>query len=262
VLKTLEDNGIVVDMIAGTSAGAMTGILHAAGFDPEYIVGRFAEDLKPGWPFRMMPAGNHWYLVYKYRRGQFAPMLRKYLSDWRLEQLPIPIHSVTVDLVSGKPVLRESGDAVDAILESINLPVFSRPICRDGKALVDGGLVDNIPADVLVRRGCNFVIAVSVTAELESEFAKNHPMTPTAEMNSASTLQTVLRSYLVQNVNMNSVGVQPADVVIEPDVAGVDLSDFSRTLKLAEVGERAAKDGLPSLKMLLSKLDEKLFEIT
>ena len=71
VLKSLQQSGVGVDMIAGTSAGAMTGILHAAGFDPDYIVGRFVEDLKPGWPFRMMPSGKNWYLLYKYRRGHF-----------------------------------------------------------------------------------------------------------------------------------------------------------------------------------------------
>ena len=150
VLKALEQSGIVVDMIAGTSAGAMAGILCAAGYDADYIVDRFMEDLKPSWQFRMLPHANHLYLLYKYRRGHFDRMLRKYLSDWTLQQLPIPIKSVTVDLVSGKQVVRDQGDAVNAILESINLPVFSQPICRDGQALIDGGLVNNIPADVLV----------------------------------------------------------------------------------------------------------------
>jgi predicted acylesterase/phospholipase RssA len=126
----------------------------------------------------MMPHGNHWYLLYKYRRGHFGRMLRKYLSDWTIEQLPLPVRSVTVDLVAGKPVVRDRGDAVNSILESINLPVFSKPMSRDGQALVDGGLVNNIPADVLVRSGCNFVIAVSVTARLEPEFAHNRPDTP------------------------------------------------------------------------------------
>ncbi|MHC4179005.1 MAG: patatin-like phospholipase family protein, partial [Planctomycetota bacterium] len=136
VLKVLEQNGIVVDMIAGTSAGAMTGILYAAGLDADYLIERFVTDLKPAWPFRMMPQGGYWYLLYKYRRGHFAPMLRRYLSDSNLEQLPIPVQSVTVDLVSGDPIVRDQGDAVHSILESINLPVLSKPICRPGQALI------------------------------------------------------------------------------------------------------------------------------
>ena len=105
-------------------------------------------------------------------------MLRKYLGDLRLEQLPLPMHTITVDLIGGRAVVRESGDAVHAITESINLPILSKPIFRDGQALVDGGLIDNVPADVLTRKGCNFVIAVSVTAKMELEFANNRPDTP------------------------------------------------------------------------------------
>ena len=165
-----SSSGIVVDMIAGTSAGAMTGIMYSSGLDPDYNADAFAADLRPSWIFRHLPQGNYWYLLYKYRRGQFDPMLRKYLHDWRLEQLAVPCLSVTVDLVSGNSVVRERGDAVHAILESINLPVLSVPIVRNGQALIDGGLVNNIPADVLVSMGCNFVIAVSVTAKMETRF--------------------------------------------------------------------------------------------
>ena len=179
VLKALEQNGIVVDMIAGTSAGAMTGIMYASGLDSDYNADQFATDLRPSWIFRHLPRGDHWYLLYKYRRGHFDPMLRKYLHDWRLEQLAVPCLSVTVDLVGGNSVVRERGDAVHAILESINLPVLSVPIVRDGQALIDGGLVNNIPADVLVSMGCNFVIAVSVTAKMEKEFCDITPEKPT-----------------------------------------------------------------------------------
>ncbi len=259
VLKALEQSGIVVDMIAGTSAGAMTGIVNAAGLEVDYSVERFVEDLRPEWPFRILPSGKHWYLLHKYRRGLFDPMLRKYLFDWKLEQLPLPVQSVTVDLVTGRPVVRDRGDAVDAILESINLPAISTPIWRNGQALVDGGLVNNIPADVLVSSGCNFVIAVSVTAHLEPVFARNKPDTPASKKKSASVLQTLLRSFLVQSVNMHSVGVEPADVVIEPAVTGFDLSEFSRTDELAAAGEAAALEAIPKIGSLLRQIDAKLF---
>jgi predicted acylesterase/phospholipase RssA/CRP-like cAMP-binding protein len=251
VLKALAKSGIIVDMIAGTSSGAMTGTLYASGMDADYAIESFVTDLRPGWFFRHIPRGDQWYLLYKYRRGQFDPMLRRYLKDKLLEQLPIPMHSITVDLISGKTVVREEGDAVQAILESINLPVLNIPINREGQALVDGGLVNNVPADVLVSKGCNFVIAVSVTAKMEHEFAQNRPDTPTAKMKSASTLQTVLRSYLVQSVNLNSIGVNPADIVIEPDVTAFELTEFSRTDELAAVGEQATVEAIPRIKELL-----------
>ena len=258
VLKALERNGIVVDMIAGTSAGAMTGVVYASGLDADYSANQFTSDLRPSWLFRRLPRGNHWYLLYKYRRGHFDPMLRKYLRDWRLEQLAVPCLSVTVDLVSGSSVVRERGDAVHAILESINLPVLSLPICRDGQALIDGGLVNNIPADVLVSKGCNFVIAVSVTAKMERQFANMKPDGP-APRKRPSTLQTVLRSLLVQNHSLNAFGVQPADVVIAPDVTGVDLTEFMRSKELAVIGEAAAVEEIPKIRQLLSRLDPHLY---
>ena len=262
VLKALERSGIVVDMIAGTSAGAMTGIMYSAGLDPDYNANQFATDLRPSWIFRRLPQGNYWYLIYKYRRGQFDPMLRKYLHDWRLEQLSVPCLSVTVDLVSGTSVVRERGDAVHAILESINLPVLSVPIVRNGQALIDGGLVNNIPADVLVSMGCNFVIAISVTAKLETRFCDIKPGQPILSRNKPGIGPTILRSLLVQNHNLNAFGVQPADVVIEPDVTGVDSAEFMRAKELAAIGEAAALEQVPKIHRLLNRLDPQLFRPT
>lgn len=259
VLKILAQNGIVIDMIAGTSAGAMTGILYASGMAPDYSAAQFVRDLKLPWLFRKLPNGGAWYLLYKYRTGQFDPMLRKYLKDSRLEQLAIPVCSVTVDLVSGKPVSRWAGDAVNAITESINLPGLSVPINRDGQALVDGGIVNNVPADVLVEAGCNFIIAVSVTAKLTAQFATNAPDTPTSKMKSASTLQTLIRTFLVQSVNMNSVGVQPADFVIQPEVTEFESVEFSRAQEMADIGAASTEMVLPQLKKILSHVDAQLF---
>jgi predicted acylesterase/phospholipase RssA/CRP-like cAMP-binding protein len=259
VLKALEQNGIVVDMIAGTSAGAMTGVLYGAGLDGDYLADQFSADLRPSWVFRNLPRGNQWYLLYKYRRGHFDPMLRKYLHDWRLEQLAVPCLAVTVDLVAGTSVARERGDAVHAVLESINLPVLSVPIVRGGQALIDGGLVNNIPADVLVSMGCNFVIAVSVTAKMEKEFCAITPGRPTSPVKKPTVVQTLLRSLLVQNHNLNAFGVGPADVVIEPDVTGFDLTEFMRAKELAAIGEAAALEQVPKIRNLLARLDPQLF---
>jgi predicted acylesterase/phospholipase RssA/CRP-like cAMP-binding protein len=261
VLKALTNSGISINMIAGTSAGAMTGTLYASGLDPDFLVTRFVTDLRPGWFFRCLPHGTHWHLLYKYRRGHFDPMLRKYLGDRCIEQLPIPMHTITVDLVSGQAIVRESGDAVHGIVESINLPVLSKPINRQGEALIDGGLINNVPADVLTSKGCNFVIAVSVTAKMEREFASNRPDTPAEQMRPASTLQTLLRSYLVQSHSVNSIGVQPADYVIEPDVTKFDLAEFTRTDELSKIGESATEDSIPHIQKLLNRLDSKLYPI-
>jgi predicted acylesterase/phospholipase RssA len=259
VLKALEQNGIVVDMIAGTSSGAMTGVIYSSGLDCDYSSNQFALDLRPSWIFRRLPGGSSWYLMYKYRRGHFDPMLRKYLNDWKLEQLSIPCFTVTADLVRGESVVRERGDAVHAVLESINLPVLSPPICHPDEALIDGGLVNNIPADVLVAKGCNLVIAVSVTAKMEKRFCEITPQSQRAPRKGPTVVQTILRSLLVQNYNLNDHGVRPADVVIEPDVTSYDLTEFVRAKEIAAIGEATAREQIPRIQQLLTRLDPQLF---
>jgi predicted acylesterase/phospholipase RssA/CRP-like cAMP-binding protein len=259
VLKALEQNGIVVDMIAGTSSGAMTGIAYASGLDSDYAADCFATDLRPSWIFRRLPQGGHWYLLYRFRLGHFDRMLRRYFHDWKLEQLGIPCRSIAVDLVSGQSVVRERGDAVQAILESINLPVLSVPICTRHEILVDGGLVNNTPADVLVSMGCNLVIAVSVTAKLEKRFCDTTPEARGPSAKKPTIMQTLLRSLVVQNHNLYTLGVQPADVVIEPDVTHFDLTEFVRAKELAAIGEAAALEQIPNICRLLTRLDPQLF---
>jgi predicted acylesterase/phospholipase RssA len=209
--------------------------------------------------FRRLPRGDQLYLLYKFRRGHFDRMLRKYLRDWKLEQLSVPCLAITVDLVGGRSVVRDSGDAVHAVLESINLPVLSVPIVRGGQALIDGGLVNNIPADVLVSMGCNFVIAVSVSAKMEKAFCEIKPDSHSAPRKKPGIVQTLLRSLLVQNHNLNAHGVQPADVVIETDVREFELTAFTRTKEMAAVGEAATLEQLPRMRQLLSRLDPHLF---
>jgi predicted acylesterase/phospholipase RssA len=257
VLKALEQHGIYIDMLAGTSAGAMTGILYAAGLDLEYVARCFKVDLHPPWFFRQLPGGGYWYLLYKYRRNQFESMLRKYLGRARIEQLILPTLTVAVDLVGGETLVRGVGDATTSILESINLPPLALPMIKSGKALVDGGLINNVPADVLVAKGCNFVIASTVTANLEKDFMG---IRSKRRSHSGSTIQVIMRQHMIQDYEMNAVGVRPADFVIAPDVTSFDISEFTRADEMALVGETTTNATIASLRKMLSKLDPKLFE--
>ena len=260
VLKTLEQHGVYIDMLAGTSAGALTGVMYAAGLDPDYIVQRFKSDLQPSWFFRKLPGGGYWYLLYKYRRNQFDSMLRRYLDHARMEQLILPMFAISVDLVEGEPLVREADDAVTSVLESINLPPLSLPIIRSGQALVDGGLLNNIPANVLVAKGCNFVIASSVTANLEKDFGEIRSKGHSRSRGFFSTLQVIMRQTMIQGHKMNSVGVQPADFVIAPDVTSFDISEFTRADEMAQIGETTTNATVAKLSEMLNKLDPKLFK--
>jgi len=133
VLKAFERHGIYVDMLSGTSAGAMVGTIYAAGFDPDYIARRFKTELQPSWFFRQLPGAGYWYLLYKYRWRQFDSMLRKYLGQARMEQLILPTFTISVDLVQGEAVVREANDATFGVMQSINLPPLSLPIIESGQ---------------------------------------------------------------------------------------------------------------------------------
>jgi NTE family protein len=260
VLKALEQHGIYIDMLAGTSAGALTGSMYAAGLDPDYITHCFKADLRPSWFFRQLPGGGYWYLLYKYRRNLFDSLLRKYLDRARMEQLILPMFAISVDLVEGEPLVREVGDATTSVLESINLPPLSLPIVRSGQALVDGGLLNNIPANVLVAKGCNFVIASSVTAKLEKDFVEIRSKGRSRSNRFFSTIQVIMRQTMIQGYSMNSVGVQPADFVFAPDVTSFDISEFTRADEMAVIGEMTTNATVAKLRNMLNKLDPKLFE--
>jgi predicted acylesterase/phospholipase RssA len=145
------------------------------------------------------------------------------------------------------------------ILESINLPPLSLPIVQLEQAVVDGGLLNNVPANALVVKGCNFVIASTVTAKLEKDFMGIRSKRPRGVSKFTATIQVILRQNMIQSYSMNAVGVQPADFVIAPDVTSFDISEFTRADEMAVIGEHTTNESAHQLKGMLSKLDPRLF---
>ncbi|QDV47931.1 hypothetical protein Enr13x_78430 [Stieleria neptunia] len=187
-------------------------------------------------------------------------MLRRYLNHLRMEQLVIPMTTIAVDLVEGSMLERKSGDATHNILESINLPPLALPIVKQGQAVVDGGLLNNVPANALFDQGCNFVIASTVTASLEKDFMSIRDKRSLAVGGLFPSLKVLMRQYMIQGHSMNDVGVQPADLVIAPDVTSFDLSEFTRADEMSVIGESAIKESIHRLKAMLAKLDPQLFQ--
>ncbi len=252
VLRGLEKEGIYFDLVAGTSSGALMGLAYAAGWSPQESLDEFTMMLTPSRWWRMLPWGHAWYLVTKFRTGAWERMLRPYVGDTTLQQLRIPLLTTAVDLIAGREVVRDSGDAVAAVLESINLPLVSRPILRDGMALIDGGILNNLPVDVLLERGADMIIAVDVVSQLEQRFGRNTPHAMTSTMRQPGAFATYLRVNEVQDYGITALRTQAADLVILPDTAQFDWSDFSRARALADVGETAAERAIPQLKELLA----------
>ena len=259
VLSVVDEEGIPIDFLSGTSAGALTGIPYAAGYDSTWLIETFSQDLKPSKRYKFLPYGDAWYMIGKFRGGGWDEMLRTHLFNWTLEQLPIPFTSVTADLVAAEQVHRSSGDAANAILESINLPGVSPPICQNGRVLVDGGILNNVPADVLVNQGATFIIAVDVAAKIGHMFAGNNPTTPTDQMNTPNMFQTLGRVRAAQDRNIRKMGTQDTDFTIEPDVSAFQLTDFQNASAIAQQGVIATREALPQLRRLLKQLDPELF---
>jgi predicted acylesterase/phospholipase RssA len=176
-----------------------------------------------------------------------------------MEQLTLPMFTIAVDLVEGAPMVRGTGDATANILESINLPPLALPIIDSDQMLVDGGLLNNVPADVLVANGCNFVIASTVSKHLEKSFGGVGSKPHTLHGRAVSTLKVIMRQNMIQHHSMNAVGVRPADFVIAPDVTPFDISEFTRAEEMARIGEATTAAGIGDLHKMLHRLDAELF---
>jgi predicted acylesterase/phospholipase RssA/CRP-like cAMP-binding protein len=251
VLRALDEAGIFFDSLVGTSCGALMGAAYAAGWAPEQATRHFQEDLTPGRMWRWLPRAKQWYLWSKFHLGAWDGMLRRYLGECRLEQLPIPLSTVAVDLVSGREIVRDEGDVVQAILESINLPMISRPIVRDGMLLVDGSVLNKLPGDVLVRRGANLVVGVDVSMRLSPRYPRDGRSSGGAPRR-PGLVETLLRVHEVQDCGIAALRGSALDLVIAPDTADFEFADFTKAHELAERGYRAACDAIGPLRQLLA----------
>jgi predicted acylesterase/phospholipase RssA/CRP-like cAMP-binding protein len=257
VFQAFEEAAIHFDCMSGASCGAMLGILYAAGMEPDRTVRAFSRDLHPPQGFRFLPSSNNWYLFWQYRTGAWESMLRRYLHHWRLEQLPIPFGAVCVDLVSAREVIRDSGDAVQAILQSINLPGVSKPILVDGQALVDGSVLNTLPANALRAKNADLIVGVSVGSRPRAEFGGNRPDTPTPRMRSVGLVETLLRVIETQGRTLDAIQARGIDILVEPNTAPFSFSDFTRAEELAAVGRAAAEQQVAAIRWRIDALEQR-----
>jgi len=250
-LRALERAGIGFDLVAGTSSGALMGVAYAGGWSPQEAIDAFKDALTPPRWLRAAPGGNRLYVWSMFRVGAWDRKLRYFFGDATLEQLQIPLTTIAVDLVTGKQVVRDRGDAVHAVLESINVPLVSRPILRDGMALVDGGVLNNLPADVVAERGASFVVGIDVATKMPPRFGGNEPGTPTNKMRHAGPLETLFRVNEVQAYGITAMRSSAVDLMITPDTSAFEFADFSRAHELADAGDAAAESILPQLTQIM-----------
>ena len=241
--------------MSGTSVGAMVGLGYAGGLSPNYLINAYSTELKPSRLLDRLPGGRRLFLFEKFRARAWEKMLRRHYHDWTFEQLPIPFSVAVTDLVSGEIVVRESGDIVHAILESINVPVLAKPILRDGKILVDGGILNNLPIELLNASAVPSISLLSMFPKTSPTISPgNFSDTPTERMKKPSGFETAYRVMDVSRRGTSQLQMSFADLAIEPDTSAFDFADFTAAAAIAETGEAATEKMIPELRAVMDDL--------
>ena len=260
VLKTLEKQGVVIDAIAGTSMGANVGGLYASGMPADEIE---RELLWVNWNLLFAPRVSRQQLSQRrkeedfeiatavelgFRDGEFRvpqgtfssrgleTLLRRYTLPVRavqhFDQLPIRYRAVATDMETGDAVILDKGDLATAMRSSMSVPGVFPPIEVAGRVLGDGGLVNNVPVDVVRAMGVDVVIAVNIGTPLSGRETLNSALGLTAQMVNILTEQNVKRS-------LATLGAQ--DLLIAPALGTLTAADFDRTQDFITAGEQGAQ---------------------
>lgn len=234
VLKVFEAHRIPVGYVIGTSMGGAIGGLYAAG-----ISARELEDIIVNTPkHRLIDVGLR-------RRGLIAgnglqqvivELLRRHGKEGLgIEEFPIPFKAIAVDLMEGSQVVLDRGDFVAALRATTAFPGVFAPLTQDGRMLVDGGVLNNLPVEEMKRIYDGPVIAVDV--------ARQHEKKPPRNM-----IEVVYRSYSLMTAERKRSSLKLADLVIRPEVGHVAAFDFTKSQECIRAGEEAAERIVDRLK--------------
>ncbi|MFC2011896.1 patatin-like phospholipase family protein [Chloroflexota bacterium] len=242
VLKVLEEEGIDIDMVAGTSIGAYIGALYARGDDADSIR-KLAEEIGSRrvsflTDFALPKTG----LI---RGRRIENTLKSVFGDTEISDLKKPFACVATDIDSGEEVVIDRGRVREALRASISVPVALAVAKWQGRYLVDGNLVNPVPVSLLRAMGADFVIAVNVIPY------RGAAADETTEPNIFHVIMHTLNIVGYHAVKSSLAG---ADVVIEPEVDRIGLTDFHRVDELVSTGERAARAAVPEIKRHLPAL--------
>jgi len=261
VLEVMEKLRIPVDCVAGTSMGALVAGTWAAGMspatmrqnlaaadwadmfidDPEYAElshrnKQMARRFLPGSESGVMADGV------KYQPGMvsgqkiklfFNQLLRSNQGERNIEDLPLPLSVIATDIGTGERVVFRDGPLTQAMRASMSVPGLLAPVDHQGRKLVDGGLVDNLPiAEVRERCQADVVIAVNVGSPLLKAEEVGSLLTVSAQMIAILTEQNVTRSLAL---------LRQGDIYIKPDLGPITAGDFSRHAEAADLGRQAAE---------------------
>lgn len=237
VIKALEAQGIVPDIIVGTSAGAVVGALYAAGhsgFELQKLALQMDEGQVADWslPARGVIKGE-----------ALQDFVNRAVNQRPLEKMSRLFAVVATDLQSGEAAVFRSGNTGMAVRASSSVPGVFQPVVINGHEYVDGGLVHPVPVRVARSLGADFVIAVDISAR--PQYGKVQ-----------STIDVLLQTFAIMGQSIGRHELPEADMVIRPETPNIRATSFQdRHLAVLE-GEKAVAALLPELRRKLAKLRE------
>jgi NTE family protein len=233
VLKALEEEGIPVSMIAGTSVGAILGAAYCSGLtiaELEEIAHHVRFTTFARWTLSRYGFASN---------DRMTAFLSRTLKVQTFEELRIPLGVTATDFNTGKGTVFTSGPIIDPVRASCAYPGMFLPVEIRGSWLVDGMLSYPVPTVPLRAMGAQRVLGVHLKGQWSKTSAPRHYF------------DVIGQSFAIAQDMMSSVWRNAADVVIEPDVAGFDYDDFKRADELIHVGEVAMRRALPAVRQWL-----------
>lgn len=244
VMKVLREENIPIDMIAGTSAGALFGALYALGWSIERLIA-FGDELKAAtkisnWDFNFPPRTA---LV----KGRIArdKLIAKWVDHKNFEDTDTPIYMVAADAYTGEEIVFDSGSLADAIRASLSIPVLTEPWYYQGRYHLDGGIVNPLPSSVLHKRGADIIIGSSVVQPMGQSYQGDTHKMPTM-------MQTISNVFSAMEAEAIEKEYEYIDVLIQHRVSAGHALDFDQAAGLIELGEKTARDMLPTIKAALA----------
>ncbi|MFN0167662.1 MAG: patatin-like phospholipase family protein [Bryobacteraceae bacterium] len=259
VLKVLEQNDIPIDLVAGCSQGSIIGVGYAAGMGVEEMIdtalrlGKKKNFMLPVDPTLSRPG--------IFAGERFANIFSPLLGDKkRFEDLTIPCRTVATDIENGERVEIGSGSLTDAFRASASVPMVFSPFKSGDKILVDGGVADPVPAEVVRNMGADFIIAVNVVPPMkkgvENEVSRAYRFVnrfnPFSYFEGSRGLPNlfdiIMNSMQILQYELGNFKAISADVRINPDLSDFTWIEYYRSEELIQRGVEAAERAMPAIK--------------
>lgn len=236
VLYGLEEAGITLDYLAGTSAGALMGAIYASGIGFQEFQG-FVLNLK--WTDLFRPCPTRSSLMSSKR---LVKLLRKHCPVSRFEDLQVSFAAMVTDFETGESVAITKGELFPALQASCSIPILFPPVCLNGRYYMDGGIAAELPVHAVRAMGADIVLACDVHHNADMLSKPGHFINMGMHL-----------GRLIAKHNADAVR-QYADMVIDVDARGIRLTDLHKAQELIQRGRRAAEVTLPELRKLIQNV--------